>query len=531
MSTVLPGIGRHADLADQTAASARAAAAAASRTRRAVVAAGVATALGVGGIGLAGLSAVASAATDPVTVNVDIGGSGLTAPDGTVWSADKGFSGGTVGSTRDKLSCSTSSAVVKTYRYGMSGYKVAVPNGDYVVTFVLAEPYWKAAGKRVFSATAEGTTAFSNLDIYAAVGHDKELRKTVQVSVQDGVLDVGFSAKVNNAIASGIVVTPASAPTTPAPAPTTSSPAPAPTTSSPAPAPTTSSPAPAPTTSSPAPAPTTSSPAPAPTTSSPAPVTSESALRFRPPALVNPVTMAFPEGGATVKLDVTKDYILTLPANRPLVNTKGLTITGGRNVVIIGGVVDVRDGDATTGARRGAYLSKATPNGTTFIEGVRFISSTQGSLTEGIDLASPTARVVLQNVAIDGVLSGSYATNHADMIQAWAGPAVLDIDGFSATTSYQGFFLLPNQHDASLVKDWSLNRMSLTGTDSAYMLWRDNNTAGYTIRTSDVYVSGSHIANGGLWPNASYWPGVNVGKAPAAYAATAGLDYVSPGYR
>jgi hypothetical protein len=289
-------------------------------------------------------------------------------------------------------------------------------------------------------------------------------------------------------------------------------------------------PTPDPTTATPDP----TTPIPVPTTSTPPPYTpppytpppaSTSALRFSPPALSSPLVVAFPEGSARLTLDVNRDYVVTLPADRPLRNALGLTIVGGRNVVIIGGTVDVGDGDA--GVRRGMYLKDATPNGTTYVEGVRFISSTTNALTEGIDIASPGAKVVLQNIAINGTLTGSYATNHADIIQAWAGPAVLQVDGLSASTHYQGMFLLPNQHDTAPVYDWSLNRMSITG-DGVYLAWRDSGS--YSIRTSDIYVSGSRISNGGLWPNAGAWPGVTVGRAPEAYGQSAGLGYISPGY-
>lgn len=264
-----------------------------------------------------------------------------------------------------------------------------------------------------------------------------------------------------------------------------------------------------------------------PATSSAPPADTEAALRYSPPALIDPVVIAFPEGESRVTLDTSRDYILTLPQDRPLVNTLGLTIVGGRNIVIIGGTVDVRDGVA--GVRRGMYLKDATPTGTTYVEGVRFLSSTTGALTEGIDIASPGARVVLQNIAITGALSGSYATNHADVVQSWAGPRVLLVDGLSASSRYQGFFLLPNQHDSSRVDDWSINRVSLSGVQSAYLLWRDGGT--FAIRTQDVYVTGSRYAGGGLWPSASDWPDVTLGPAPETYGVTAGLGYRSPGYR
>ena len=109
------------------------------------------------------------------------------------------------------------------------------------------------------------------------------------------------------------------------------------------------------------------------------------------------------------------------------------------------------------------------------------------------------------------------------------GPEVLQVDGFSARTAYQGLFLLPNQHSSAPVADWSLHRIAITAPGARYLLWRDGGS--FAIRTSDVYVSGSQIANGGLWPDAGAWPGVTVGAAPEAYAAGAGAFYVSPGYR
>ena len=277
----------------------------------------------------------------------------------------------------------------------------------------------------------------------------------------------------------------------------------------------------------PIPAPTTPTPTPSYTPPRyPPPPSSTSALRFAPPALSSPLVIAFPEGSAKLTLDVGRDYVVTLPANRALRNALGLTIVGGRNVVIVGGTVDVGDGDA--GVRRAMYLKDATPNGTTYVEGVRFLSSTAGALTEGIDIASPGAKVVLQNITIDGTLTGSYATNHADVIQAWAGPAVLQVDRLSASTHYQGMFLLPNQHDSSPVYDWSLNHIAITSVSGAYLSWRDGGS--YAIRTSEVYLSGSRIANGGLWPSIGAWPDVTVGEAPEAYGASAGFGYTSPGY-
>ena len=482
--------------------------------RRAITAGTVAAALLVAGVAAFGTQSPVEASV--TVLHIDAGGSGLTTPDGTVWSADSGFVGGRASGTTRTVAGATDSSVSRTIRVGMSAYHLAIPNGTYQVTLTMAETYWQASGKRVFSSTAEGVPVATDLDIFAAVGRDRAIDRSVVVTVKDAQLDLAFTAKTDRATVSAIRVVPVQGPT-PTPSPTATSPTPTPKPTTASPSPTTSTQPPTAATPSP-----TATPTPSPTR-----VASRSTLAFTPPTLVSPIVMPFPGGSSSLKLDVTKDYVLTLPTDQPLVNVKGITITGGHNVVMIGGAVDVQDG--VSGERRGMYLSKATPTGTIFIEGVRILSSTQGSLTEGIDLASPGARVVLQNVALEGQLSGSYTTNHADAIQAWAGPAVLDIDGFSATTSYQGMFLLPNQHDPSPVYDWDLRHVSLSGQDAGYLAWRDSGA--YAISVSDFYVTGSHIADGGVWPNPAAWSGVTYGAAPQDYASTAGPGYVSPGYR
>jgi hypothetical protein len=224
-----------------------------------------------------------------------------------------------------------------------------------------------------------------------------------------------------------------------------------------------------------------------------------------------------------------------LPKDRAWKNTRGLHIEGGRNVVVIGGLVDVGSGFYSGGTGPGVmadgYVKRACyflgQTGTVHIEGVAFTSST-GSLSEGLNISAPAARVTVQNVRILVPLVGSKAYNHADALQSWNGPRWLGVDGFTATTGYQGMFL--NAHDlgtAPVDEDWVLRRVELNGNAQAkYLLWK---VAPPTRLVVDrVFTSGGL----GNYPNASAWPGVVHGSAPAGkgYAATAGFGYVSPGY-
>lgn len=288
------------------------------------------------------------------------------------------------------------------------------------------------------------------------------------------------------------------------------------------------------------PTPVVTSPAPSPSISTPVvtpPVPSGSigALAWKPPTLTSPTTITPTDEQGKITLAAGRDYIIKLPTDRPWKNARGLWVEGGRNVVIIGGQVDVGAGYFSGGTgpgvqangyvRRAAYFLSQT--GTIHIEGVRFIAAS-GALSEGINISAALARVQVQNVRLDSPLLGTKDANHADALQCWNGPTWLGVDGFTATTGYQGMFL--NPHDTStsspVVDGWELRNVEIIGTTAAkYILWRVKPPA--TIRTTNVYTSGGL----GNWNGSTDWPGVKHGtRAPVTYAPTAGVGYVSPGY-
>ena len=161
--------------------------------RRILTTGGVAAALLLGGIGAFGMPATSQAAV--TSVHMDAAGVGLTAADGTAWSADSGFTGGRNGTVPTAtVSGALGNTMLRTNKVGMTAWSAAVPNGTYKVTLAMNEYYWTAAGKRVFSATAEGTPIFTNLDVFASAGARVELDKSLTVAVTDGRIDIGFSA-------------------------------------------------------------------------------------------------------------------------------------------------------------------------------------------------------------------------------------------------------------------------------------------------------------------------------------------------
>jgi hypothetical protein len=266
------------------------------------------------------------------------------------------------------------------------------------------------------------------------------------------------------------------------------------------------------------------------------PVSAGGRLSWAPPALSSPTVISLTDGTGTLKLAAGQDYLVRLPTDRPVVMPQGLTISGGHNVVVIGGTIDVAGGyTASNGGttRRGMYL--VGQSGTVFVEGVRFESSKSGTLTEGIDLDQRLgAEVILQNIHLDRLV-GTYSTNHADGVQTWAGPRELLIDGLWIDTEYQGMFLLPNQHfTGPMPQLFDFRNVSISGGSSAgYMIWKDNQV--FPWHLFNVFVSpGSHAIDDRshyLWDPTNSLSAVIGTASPPAVAGSAGIGYVSPGYQ
>lgn len=169
----------------------------------------------------------AASNTDTVDVvgaiRVNSGGPAVTSG-GLDWVADTEFAnGGTVYSngnlSANEIAGTASPDIHLTERSGPNpyGYDVAVAEGTYDVTLHFAEIYFGAegggpggAGQRVLGATVEGQPAATNLDIFAEVGAQFALTRTVSVTVTDGTLDIDLAASVNQAKLSGFEIIAAS---------------------------------------------------------------------------------------------------------------------------------------------------------------------------------------------------------------------------------------------------------------------------------------------------------------------------------
>ena len=156
-------------------------------------------------------SAVVSATTESdespsIIYAINAGGSAYTAADGTEFTADRLVSGGRTYTSSASITGTDDDLVFQSERYGNFSYELPVANGSYQVTLLLAEVYFSAPNKRVFDVSLEGQERLSNIDLFALVGKDAAYSVTETVEVTDGSLSIAFSADVNNAKLSGLLV-------------------------------------------------------------------------------------------------------------------------------------------------------------------------------------------------------------------------------------------------------------------------------------------------------------------------------------
>jgi Malectin domain len=153
-----------------------------------------------------------AAALPPVRIKAGLASS-LTNADGVVWIADQGFADGDIVERDADLAITntTTPALYRTERYGMTAFSYPVPNGKYIVKLHFAETFdgITGAGGRVFSFNVEGNE-FKDFDVYVkAGGSQRAYIETVPVEVTDGKLNITFTPNVENPEINGVEILPA----------------------------------------------------------------------------------------------------------------------------------------------------------------------------------------------------------------------------------------------------------------------------------------------------------------------------------
>lgn len=271
-------------------------------------------------------------------------------------------------------------------------------------------------------------------------------------------------------------------------------------------------------------------------------------LTWAPPALDNPLTVHITSATRVYRLDPARDYVLVF--DETIDQAGGILIAGGRNIVCIGGAINLSrwytEYDADKGKSnvaltiKGAYSTNApasaTPR-TVHIEGLLI----DGCLGEAIDIdlqGDTNVTVQLENIRIQGTLVGSYQANHADAVQWWDGPKELRIDMLAvANTMYQGFFMQPWAFGVDTAWSVDIRRCDIHGTSGGYLLWLGD---AYSVQDTYLDYNVSKPWPGGVvWINdtqatpatlpAGVMPGLRPGGDKCPPGVT-GMGYISPGY-
>ncbi len=166
------------------------------------------------------LSASNSASEDQASVTIDVvpesriaaavnSGSGdYRSITGISYQADAFFSGGHIDAFGGApVQGTDDDALYNHARSKHSAYRVPLENGDYTVLLQMSETFFTSANKRQFDVSLEGQKVIDDLDLFAtAPGKHRVYDRRFDVTVTDGVLDMDFSASINNSLLNAFVV-------------------------------------------------------------------------------------------------------------------------------------------------------------------------------------------------------------------------------------------------------------------------------------------------------------------------------------
>jgi endoglucanase len=122
-------------------------------------------------------------------------------------SIDRGASTKIEGTTDPKTS---NPKIYQTEHYSMDAFKAEVPNGKYTVRLHFAETYEDIAtdGPRVFDVKIQGNAVLKDFDPAKAAGGQRKpiVKEYKGIDVTNGILEIGFEAKVQNPEINGIEI-------------------------------------------------------------------------------------------------------------------------------------------------------------------------------------------------------------------------------------------------------------------------------------------------------------------------------------
>lgn len=228
---------------------------------------------------------------------------------------------------------------------------------------------------------------------------------------------------------------------------------------------------------------------------------SPGALTWKPPALTNPITVQVSNSGLACPglpnqnpnqpwacvLASGQDYILKVDHRiASATDADGLTVTGGNNVVIIGGQVTIPAPSSPTTPERYSFVFH-WQTGTVHVEGVL----TDGYPLHCYVLDSAQAIFQFENDRCQGtdMYLENWANPHSDILTTWKSPPEIRVDKLTAEYDNTGLALYGQQQSDG---SWTypghvtLKRVNLRGTPAG-----ETQCSNYTLPEGHDFIDSS----------------------------------------
>ncbi len=144
--------------------------------------------------------------TGSLVYAINCGGDTYLSNDGTLYSADRFYLEGVTGSKSNEIAETEDDPLYQTYRFNDVAYEFPIENGDYRVTLKFVEPYWNAAELRIFDILIEDEPIINDMDLFSLVGRNVSYDYTLDVTVEDGYLNIGSTASMDYSLIAAIQI-------------------------------------------------------------------------------------------------------------------------------------------------------------------------------------------------------------------------------------------------------------------------------------------------------------------------------------
>jgi hypothetical protein len=145
--------------------------------------------------------------TERLVLAINVGSSEKVNYNGVEYQPDRFGTGGTQNSVTGDIKGVEEDTLFQSEKYGTQTYSVPVTNANYRVVLHFAELYQTAAGKRLFNASVEGQSVFSNMDLFTLVGAKGAYTPPdVNITVSDESLTIALETLADNATLSGFAI-------------------------------------------------------------------------------------------------------------------------------------------------------------------------------------------------------------------------------------------------------------------------------------------------------------------------------------